>query len=292
MTQPHGWGRDVFGFAIALQNLFWGVAQPFAGAVADRFGVVRVLCVGTLMYAARPCGHGLRVNAVQAATTAGALIGLGLSGCSFNLVLGAFGKLLPERWRRSRSAWARRLGHSVSFCSRPSATSSSMLRLAARARHLRPSLLLILPLSLPLATRAEPKPAGAPAPAPIDPQRFERSLPPPQLRAARARLLHLRLPARLHYDAHAGLSQGRRPSRMVGGWTLAVIGLANIAGSLSPAGCPRACPTVIFSQPSISARSLAIAAFILLPASPLAAIAFGTAMGFLWLSTVPPTSAW
>ena len=99
MTAEFGWGRDVFGLAIALQNLLWGIGQPFAGAIADRFGAVRVLCVGALLYAV-----GLVVMAY--ATTpgmlqlgGGVLIGFGLSGCSFNLVLGAFGKLLPEKWR-------------------------------------------------------------------------------------------------------------------------------------------------------------------------------------------------
>src|SRR5918993_786342 len=99
MTTEDGWGRDVFSLAIALQNLLWGLGQPFAGAVADRFGTFRVLCVGALLY-----GAGLVVMAY--ATTpamlhlgAGVLIGFGLSGCSFNLVLGAFSKLLPEQWR-------------------------------------------------------------------------------------------------------------------------------------------------------------------------------------------------
>src|SRR3954462_11715613 len=93
------WGRDVFSLAIAIQNLLWGVGQPFAGAIADRFGAVRVICGGALLYA-------LGLVIMSQATTpaalhlgAGVLIGFGLSGCSFNLVLGAFGKLLPESWR-------------------------------------------------------------------------------------------------------------------------------------------------------------------------------------------------
>src|ERR687893_720214 len=99
MTVEYGWGRDVFSLAIALQNLLWGLGQPFARAVADRFGAFRVLCAGALLYAL-----GLVVMAY--ATTpgmlhlgAGVLIGFGLSGCSFNLVLGSFSKLLPEKWR-------------------------------------------------------------------------------------------------------------------------------------------------------------------------------------------------
>src|SRR4051812_153306 len=52
MSFGHGWGRETFSFAIAVQNLIWGAAQPFAGAVADRFGPVRVLCAGAILYAA------------------------------------------------------------------------------------------------------------------------------------------------------------------------------------------------------------------------------------------------
>src|SRR5215210_3061859 len=91
MTVQYGWGRDVFGLAIAIQNLLWGVGQPFAGAVADRFGAVRVICAGALLYAL-----GLAVMAYAATPGlmhlgAGVLIGFGLSGSSFNLILGAFG---------------------------------------------------------------------------------------------------------------------------------------------------------------------------------------------------------
>ncbi len=52
MSSAHGWGRDVFALAFAMQNLLWGIGQPFAGAVADKFGTVRVLCVGIVLYAA------------------------------------------------------------------------------------------------------------------------------------------------------------------------------------------------------------------------------------------------
>src|SRR5215472_17560473 len=51
MSHEFGWGRDVFGLALAVQNLLWGLGQPFAGAIADRFGLVRVMCVGALLYA-------------------------------------------------------------------------------------------------------------------------------------------------------------------------------------------------------------------------------------------------
>src|ERR671911_2399693 len=99
MTTEYGWGRDTFGFAIAIQNLLWGLGQPFAGAVADRFGTFRVLCAGALMYAAGLVVMAYATTPAMLHLGAGVLIGFGLSGCSFNLVLGAFSKLLPEKWR-------------------------------------------------------------------------------------------------------------------------------------------------------------------------------------------------
>ena len=99
LSQAHGWGREVFALSVAVQTLLYGAAQPFSGAIADRFGTVRVIIAGTLLYAA-----GLFMMA-HAATprmlylSSGVLIGFGLSGCSFNLVISSFGKLLPESWR-------------------------------------------------------------------------------------------------------------------------------------------------------------------------------------------------
>src|SRR5215469_12307764 len=99
LSQTNHWGRDVFALAVAIQNLLWGIGQPLAGGIADRFGATRVLIVGGLLYAA---GLALMTQATTPLVlnmSAGVLIGLGLSGCSFNLVLGAFGKLLPQEWR-------------------------------------------------------------------------------------------------------------------------------------------------------------------------------------------------
>src|SRR5215218_1211337 len=99
MVAEYGWGREVFSLAIAIQNLLWGVGAPFAGAVADRFGMVRVLCAGALLYALGLVVMSQATSPGMMHLGAGVLIGFGLAGCSFNLVLGAFSKLLPERWR-------------------------------------------------------------------------------------------------------------------------------------------------------------------------------------------------
>src|SRR3981189_3733787 len=101
--QPMGrelaWGRDVFGLALALQNLLWGLGQPIAGAIADRFGSFRVILVGALLYAGGLLTMRYGATPLSLGLGAGVLIGFGLSGCSFNLVLSAFSKLLPPARR-------------------------------------------------------------------------------------------------------------------------------------------------------------------------------------------------
>ncbi len=295
MTAEHGWGRDIFGLAIAIQNLLWGVGQPFAGAVADRFGSVRVLCLGALMYAL-----GLVVMAY--ATTpgmlhlgAGVLIGFGLSGCSFNLVLGAFGKLLPESWRPLAFGAGTAAGSFGQFFYPP--VGNMLIESFGWHQALvvfALSVLLVLPLSLALATRGQGA-ATAGGPAALPQQSIAQAL----SEAFRHRsyvllvigfftcgfqlaFITAHLPA---YLKDAGLSAA------VGGWTLAVIGLANAAGSLTAGWLSTRMSKRWLLAWIYLGRSVAIAAFILLPASPVTAIAFGVAIGLLWLSTVPPTSA-
>src|SRR5215472_18217484 len=99
MSFAYGWGREVFSWALAIQNLLWGAFQPFAGAIADRYGAVRVLWTGAIAYAAGLIMMAHASTAGLLDLSAGLLIGFALSSCSFTIVIGAFGKLLPEAWR-------------------------------------------------------------------------------------------------------------------------------------------------------------------------------------------------
>src|SRR5580698_5897522 len=98
LSSTNHWGRDVFAFALALQNLLWGIGQPLGGIIADRFGTVRVLCGGALLYAAGLAlmAHVTSAPMLDASST---LIGFGLAGCSFPVVLAALGKIVPPRSR-------------------------------------------------------------------------------------------------------------------------------------------------------------------------------------------------
>lgn len=295
MTTEYGWGRDVFGLAIAIQNLLWGVGQPFAGAVADRFGAVRVLCIGALLYAA-----GLVV--MSSATSpgvlhlgAGVLIGFGLSGCSFNLVLGAFGKLLPEGWRPLAFGAGTAAGSFGQFLFPPIGN----VLIEAWGWHqalviFGASVLLILPLSLALATPRTPAP-GTAGPAALPNQSIGQAL----AEAFRHRSYVLLVLGFFTCGFQLAFITAHLPAYLkdmgltaaVGGWTLAVIGLANAFGSLGSGWLSSRVSKRWLLAWIYLGRSAAIVVFILLPASPAAAIGFGVAIGLLWLSTVPPTSS-
>src|SRR5690554_4358461 len=98
MSAELGWGRGVFAFALAIQNLLWGLSQPFAGALADRFGAARVVVAGRVLYALGLLFMGLSESALGMTLSAGVLIGLGLSGTTFSVILGAVGRAVaPEK---------------------------------------------------------------------------------------------------------------------------------------------------------------------------------------------------
>jgi MFS family permease len=290
MSQENGWGRDVFSLALALQNLMWGAAQPFAGAFADRFGTLRVISGGAVLYV---LGLWLMASAHSPAMldlSAGALIGFGLAGCSFTIVLAAFGKLLPEPWRPLAFGAGTAAGSFGQFLFSPLAVAlkdalgwqGALLAFAALC-------LVMLPLSLALATPPATATAGAGSSQTMG-QAFEEAI------AHRSYLLlvlgfftcgfqlafiTVHMPA---YLADRGLSAE------VGGWTIGVIGLFNIVGSLGAGWLSGLLPRRYILSVIYTIRALAVLAFISFPVTPASALIFGAVMGLMWLSTVPPTN--
>ncbi len=99
MTLDHGWGRETFAFAIALQNLVWGFAQPFAGMIADRHGAGRVLVSGAVLYVLGLVLMSQAATGLAFSLSAGLLIGLGLAGTTFGVVYGVIGRAYPPQQR-------------------------------------------------------------------------------------------------------------------------------------------------------------------------------------------------
>jgi MFS family permease len=292
MSREFGWGRDVFALAFAVQNLLWGIGQPFAGAIADRFGSLRVISVGALMYALGLIVMRYASTPASLELGAGLLIGFGLSGCSFNLVLSAFGKLMPPEWRGialGAGTAAGSLGQFLfaplgvalidNFGWQPALTVFALL------------MLLVIPLSLTLAT---PNVAADHA-ASVPQQSFRQAL----AEAFGHRSYVLLVLGFFTCGFQLAFITAHLPAYMVdrglpmqaGGWVIATIGLFNIAGSLSVGWLQNRLPKRYILSAIYFARAMSIVAFISLPITTFSAIAFGVSTGLTWLSTVPPTSS-
>jgi MFS family permease len=292
MSREFTWGRDVFGLALALQNLLWGLGQPIAGAIADRFGVMRVMIVGALLYAGGLLLMRYAASPLSLDFGAGVMIGFGLSGCSFNLVLSAFSKLLPVERRGIALGAGTAAGSFGQFLFAPFGVAMiDNFGWQAALTVFALLMLLIVPLSLALAT-----PPATPSNAPAEHQQsFTTAL--AEAFGHRSYVLlvlgfftcgfqlafiTVHLPA---YLADRGVSS------QAGGWVVAAIGLFNIVGSLGVGWLQNRFPKRYILSIIYLARAASIVAFISFPITTFSALVFGAVTGLTWLSTVPPTSA-
>lgn len=287
MSSEFGWGREVFAFAIALQNLIWGLAQPVTGAIADRFGARRVIAVGGLLYAAGLLLMGYADSAASLSLSAGLLIGIGLSGTSFSVLLGVVGRAVPVEKRSMAMGIAAAAGSFGQFAMLPGSL-GLIGWLGWSAALLALGLLVALIVPLALLVRDQPLPSlGA-----------EQSL-GEALREACAHsgfwllalgffvcgfqvvFIGVHLPAYL-VDQHLPAT--------VGTTVLALVGLFNVFGTYIAGwlGGRLSKPRLLTGL--YLARTVVIVAFFYTPLSTWSAYAFGIAMGLLWLSTVPLTN--
>jgi MFS family permease len=289
ISREFGWGRDVFALAFAVQNLLWGVGQPFAGAIADRFGTVRVISIGALMYAAGLIIMRYGSTPASLELGAGLLIGFGLSGCSFNLVLSAFGKLMPPEWRGIALGAGTAAGSFGQFLFAPFGV--ALIDNFGWQSALTVFALLVVPLSLALAT-----PAVAASNGPVvQQQSFKQAL----TEAFGHRSYVLLVLGFFTCGFQLAFITVHLPAYLVdrgapvqtGGWVIATIGLFNIIGSLSVGWLQSRLPKRYILSAIYFARAMSIVAFISFPITTFSAIAFGIVTGLTWLSTVPPTSS-
>jgi MFS family permease len=292
MSDANQWGRDVFGLALALQNLMWGIGQPFAGAIADRFGINRVLCAGALLYAGGLALMAYSTTPGMINVAAGFFIGFGLAGCSFTIVLAAFGKLLPEEWRSIAFGAGTAAGSFGQFLYSPLAVAlidsfgwqSTLLAFSV-------AMLFVLPLSLALATsHAEKGAKTAVMPQSLKNALFEAFAHRSYVLLVlgfftcgfQLQFITVHMPS---YLVDRGLSAE------VGGWTIGVIGLFNIVGSLGSGWLGNRLPKRYILSFIYFARAAVVLAFISFPVTPFTSIVFGASIGLLWLSTVAPTNS-
>ena len=289
MTQERGWTRETFAFAIAVQNLVWGLAQPFTGMVADRWGATRVVVAGLVLYALGLFGMAHAQGSVAFVVVAGVCIGVALSGTGFGVVYGALSRLVAP----ARRGWALGLAGAVGgvgqFVLVPAtqgliggwgwASALVVLSLAAA---------LALPLALPLNDRAQIEASGKAA-QPLG----------AAVREAFAHpgfwLLNLGFGAcgfqlafiASHLPAYL-LDRGMRAAD--GMAALAIIALANVAGTygFGLLGARHSRKRLLACV--YLARSAAMALFVVLPLSTASLYLFAAVMGLLWLGTLPLTN--
>jgi MFS family permease len=292
ISREFSWGRDVFGLALAVQNLLWGLGQPVAGAIADRFGVLRVMCVGAVVYASGLLMMRYAATPLSLDISAGVLVGFGLSGCSFNLVLSAFGKLLPPEHRGVALGAGTAAGSFGQFLFAPFGVAmignfgwETALTVFAGL------MLLIVPLSLALAT----PPATSSNMPTVHQQSFKTAL----AEAFGHRSYVLLVLGFFTCGFQLAFITVHLPAYLVdrgipaetGGWVIAAIGLFNIIGSLGVGCLQNRLPKRYILSTIYLVRALSIVAFISFPITTFSAIMFGAISGLTWLSTVPPTSA-
>lgn len=287
MSQAHGWGREVFAFAIAVQNLLMGAVQPWVGLWADRLGAGRVVVVGTVIYVLGLLGMSWAATPWLLQLATGGLLGLALSATTFTVVLGAVVQVVPVAQRSFAMGVASALGSVGQFVMLPLAM-WGITHWGWQVALWGLALLAVLMLPLAWALPAPTVQARTVLPAGVALRQAWRTRDFKLLCFGyfvcgfHVLFIATHLPAFL-------LDQGL--SAAVGTTVLALVGLFNIAGSFTAGwlGGRYPKPKLLASLYAVRAAVIVVFAFVL-PVTVTSAYGFGMLMGFLWLSTVPLTN--
>jgi len=291
ITQAQGWTRETFALAIAIQNLAWGVSGIFAGMLADRFGAFKVIVGGALFYALGLMGMAHSTTPLLFAGSAGILIGVAQAGTTYAVVYGVIGRnVSAERrsWAMGITAAAGSFGQFLMVPTEGFLISSFGWQQALVILGF--AALLIAPLAWGLR---EPGFAGGTAPKReqtiLQALREAFKYPSFQLLMAgyfvcgfQVVFIGVHMPS---YLKDKGLSP------QVASYALALIGLFNVFGTYAAGVLGQKMQKKNILSFIYFARALAISVFLLAPLTPLSVYIFSSVMGFLWLSTVPPTNA-
>ncbi|MGQ9371518.1 MFS transporter [Azospirillum sp. ST 5-10] len=292
LSEANGWGRDIFALALAIQNILWGLGQPFAGAIADRFGPARVLAGGGVLYGVGVALTGMADAPLVLHLTAGVMVGLGLAGASFPIVIAAFGRHLPPERRSWAAGIATAAGSLGQFLFAPMGQAFIAAYGWQTALVLLGGFFALVPL---LATALAGGRYGHPAAALGEPDLSA-------LQALRQALGHgsyrLLVAGFFVCGFHLAFITVHLPPYLtdvgappgLAAWAVALVGLSNVVGSYAAGVLGTRMSKRTMLCWIYFARAVAIALFVLLPVTTVSVLAFSAAMGLLWLSTVPPTS--
>ena len=291
ITQAQGWTRETFAFALAVQNLSWGVFGIFAGMLADRFGAFRVIAGGAVLYALGLVGMALSPTGLLFTLTAGVLIGAAQAGTTYAVIYGVIGRNISadkRSWAMGVAAAAGSFGQFLmvpveGFLISGLGWKEALLVLGA-------AVLLIAPLAFGLReTRFGPGQAPPREQTILQALREAFKYPSFQLLMAgyfvcgfQVVFIGVHMPS---YLKDKGLSP------QVASYALALIGLFNVFGTYAAGALGQRLAKKNILAFIYLARAVVIAVFLAAPLSPASVYIFASLMGLLWLSTVPPTNA-
>ncbi len=292
ITQAKEWSRETFAFAIAVQNLAWGVSGIFAGMAADRFGAFKVILGGTVFYALGLVGMAYASTPLLFTLSTGILIGVAQAGTTYAVVYGVIGRNVPAEKRSWAMGVTAAAGSFGQFLMVPiEGFLISNFGWQEALTFLGFAALLMAPLAWGLR---EPG-FGKGAPAVHREQSIFQALqeafkyPSFQLLMAgyfvcgfQVVFIGVHMPS---YLKDKGLSP------QVASYALALIGLFNVFGTYAAGVLGQKLPKRNILAFIYLARAVAISIFLLAPLSPASVYVFASVMGLLWLSTVPVTNA-
>jgi predicted MFS family arabinose efflux permease len=291
ITQAQGWTRETFAFALAVQNLSWGVFGIFAGMLADRFGAFRVIAGGAVLYALGLVGMALSSTGLLFTLTAGVLIGAAQAGTTYAVIYGVIGRNIAadkRSWAMGVAAAAGSFGQFLmvpveGFLISGLGWKEALLVLGA-------AVLLIAPLAWGLReTRFGPGQAPPREQTILQALKEAFKYPSFQLLMAgyfvcgfQVVFIGVHMPS---YLKDKGLSP------QVASYALALIGLFNVFGTYAAGALGQRLAKKNILAFIYLARAVVIAVFLAAPLSPASVYIFASLMGLLWLSTIPPTNA-
>ena len=291
ITEANSWGREVISIALAIQNLLWGIFAVFAGGLADRYGNLRVVLAGTAVYA---LGMALMSNVDSQwmlHTSVGILVGAGVAGTSFGIVLPAMARAVGEE----RQQWAMGMGTAAGSLGQFAVVPFAQLLIDAYGwitaiNILAASALAMALLAMPLAPYSGKQQAIQ--------QATELTVPEALKEALGHNSFLLLVTGFFVCGFHVAFITAHMPAFLtdngfdpkIGAWSIAIIGLCNVVGAyLSGLLSGRLAKRYLLVFIYLS-RAVAITLFLLIPLSLTSVLVFSAMMGFLWLATVPPTS--
>ncbi|MBA4175135.1 MAG: MFS transporter [Leptothrix sp. (in: Bacteria)] len=290
ITVERGWPRETFAFALAIQNLAWGIAGPFAGMLADRFGAFKVLAASGVLYALGMWVMAVAATGAMFTLGAGVFIGIALAGCTYAVIYGVINRNVAAEkrsWAMGVTAAAGSFGQFLMVPLSSGLIGSFGWQLALVI--LGGAALLILPLAL--ALKEAPPAAQAAGP--------QQSIMEAIAEASRHRSFQLLMAGYFVCGFQVVFIGVHLPSYLkdhgmspqVATTALALIGLFNVFGTYAAGSLGQRLPKRHILAGIYLLRALAIAAFLWLPLTPWSVYVFAAVMGLLWLSTVPPTNA-